>query len=358
MALTPLKFSALTAAAALGGTEIVPIVQGGANVRTTPNAIKTFVLSGLAGTSVGYTPAGNIAASNVSGAIDELDTEKVAKVGDTMTGALTVEGIFTPKVNSGITVSIERYQDNGNGAQAIYRKYRGTMTSPTAVLDSDGAARYTGAVWDGAISRIVGFLDFTLTGAAGGVTVGTAHPSMLRLYLCKPGASATGGAGTDEVFRFSHANGLQLFGANTVIDANRHIQLRSYTIGTLPSAATAGQIVYCSDLGGGAGQLNSDGTNWRRVSRGGTQAIATDAAATLTPLTSAENIRHTGTLTANRVITLSTTNAYSGARFRVTRTGAGAFNLDIGGLKNLATNTWCEVEYNGSAWFLAAYGAL
>jgi hypothetical protein len=37
-----------------------------------------------------FTPAGNIAATNVQAAIAELDTEKVAKAGDTVTGALTL----------------------------------------------------------------------------------------------------------------------------------------------------------------------------------------------------------------------------------------------------------------------------
>lgn len=86
--------------------------------------------------------------------------------------------------------------------------------------------------------------------------------------------------------------------------------------------------------------------------------VATDAGFTLTPITSAPEQKHTGTLTADRTITLSTTNAYAGARFRVTRTGSGAYNLSVGGLKNLTTNTWAEVVYDGSAWYLAAYGAL
>lgn len=67
---------------------------------------------------------------------------------------------------------------------------------------------------------------------------------------------------------------------------------------------------------------------------------------------------HTGTLTADRTITLGTANAATGAAIRVTRTGSGAFNLSVGGLKNLATAEWCEVVYNGSAWALAAYGTL
>lgn len=61
--------------------------------------------------------------------------------------------------------------------------------------------------------------------------------------------------------------------------------------------------------------------------------------------------------TADRALTLSTTNAYAGARFRLTRTGSGAFNITHA-LKNLASNQWAEFVYDGSAWYLAAYGAL
>ena len=66
-------------------------------------------------------------------------------------------------------------------------------------------------------------------------------------------------------------------------------------------------------------------------------------------------------LTAGRTVTLSTTGALNGHRFRVVRgAGAtGAFNLDVGGLKTLtAASQWCDVMYNGSAWVLRAYGTL
>jgi HK97 family phage major capsid protein len=77
-------------------------------------------------------------------------------------------------------------------------------------------------------------------------------------------------------------------------DANSHLRLRSYTVATLPDpAAAAGQMIFCSDLGGGGGQLTSDGAAWRRVSGGGQQTIATNAAATLAVLTNAEGILHT-----------------------------------------------------------------
>lgn len=88
--------------------------------------------------------------------------------------------------------------------------------------------------------------------------------------------------------------------------------------------------------------------------------IATDAAASIDILATQSRLQvfHTGTLTADRAITLGTANAATGATIRITRTGSGAFNLSVGGLKNLATGTWCEVVYNGSAWSLTAYGAL
>lgn len=65
--------------------------------------------------------------------------------------------------------------------------------------------------------------------------------------------------------------------------------------------------------------------------------------------------------TADRAVTLSTTNVYNGVRFRVIRTAnaTGAFNLNVGTgpLKAMGTaGSFCDVEYNGSAWILTAYG--
>jgi hypothetical protein len=90
----------------------------------------------------------------------------------------------------------------------------------------------------------------------------------------------------------------------------------------------------------------------------GQATVASDANYTVTWFTSKKYQKHTGTLTANRTVTLSTTGAVPGATFRFTRTGGGAFTLSIGGLKSLATNTWCDVTFDGSAWYLSASGAL
>ncbi len=92
----------------------------------------------------------------------------------------------------------------------------------------------------------------------------------------------------------------------------------------------------------------------------GHQNITTDAGFTLSHRESAPHIRHTGTLTADRSVTLSTRGATPGATFVITRTGGGAFQLKVGEgpLKALAPNTWCEVTFDGEAWYLSRYGEL
>jgi hypothetical protein len=67
-------------------------------------------------------------------------------------------------------------------------------------------------------------------------------------------------------------------------------------------------------------------------------------------------------LTANRSVTLNTAGVPNGARYRIVRTAnsTGAFNLNVGSgpLKALATGQWCDVEYDGNAWSLTAFGSL
>ncbi|WP_211338503.1 hypothetical protein [Stakelama pacifica] len=68
-------------------------------------------------------------------------------------------------------------------------------------------------------------------------------------------------------------------------------------------------------------------------------------------------------LTADRTVTVSTTGAKNGDRFRIARTAAsgGAFNLIVAGVTggpfNLATGQWLEVEYV-SGWQMTAKGTL
>lgn len=106
------------------------------------------------------------------------------------------------------------------------------------------------------------------------------------------------------------------------------------------------------------------GAVWRQVIDQDAQVSADngDAAKTLQARKSETTQKWATALTANRAVTLSGTGVYNGAKFRIVRTAAstGAFTLDVGTgpLKSLAVGQWCEVEYDGAAWMLTAFGAL
>lgn len=85
-----------------------------------------------------------------------------------------------------------------------------------------------------------------------------------------------------------------------------------------------------------------------------------DANVTIVPGVDAPTQQFATPLTTNRTVTLSSTNAFTGASFKVVRTAAstGASTLSVGGLKTLASGEWATVEYTGSAWLLTGFGAL
>jgi hypothetical protein len=89
--------------------------------------------------NVGFTPTGNIASTNVQGAITELDNEKVAKAGDTMTGNLAM--------GTGTTIIFE-------GSTANDYETTLTVTDPTAdrtitLPNSTGTVALTSDLDDG-----------------------------------------------------------------------------------------------------------------------------------------------------------------------------------------------------------------
>lgn len=87
-----------------------------------------------------------------------------------------------------------------------------------------------------------------------------------------------------------------------------------------------------------------------------------NANATLTVGISAYEQYWDQALVADRAVSLSTLGAAIGSRFRIVRkaSATGAFNLNVGTgpLKALGIGEWCEVTYDGVAWYLSAYGAL
>lgn len=193
------------------------------------------------------------------------------------------------------------------------------------------------------------------------------------------------------IFDLPNTTGAQLFrmnGSNAVgISLNRHLELYGFsgnnaTIRNFNAAAQSIDLINATGklpiinaaapasltATGAAGQMgvtaNSfyvcHATNaWRRYQADG-YAAKGDVDATLAVDTDALNQAWKTTLTADRTVTLSTTGAVAGARFRISRPAGGAFNLNVGTgpLKALAAGTWCEVTYNGTAWELTAYGSL
>jgi lysophospholipase L1-like esterase len=95
----------------------------------------------------------------------------------------------------------------------------------------------------------------------------------------------------------------------------------------------------------------------------GTSADNGNASVTLTVSNSYQTQLFNTPLTADRDVTPSTTGAAIGALFRIVRgAGAtGAFNLRVGTgpLKVLSTaSTWCDIQFNGTAYALVASGTL
>lgn len=152
-------------------------------------------------------------------------------------------------------------------------------------------------------------------------------------------------------------------GANwSIIQTNIDGALTTASIGVTVQGydADLAAIAALTTTAFGRGLLTLSGAPALRVQINTYGVVITDADVTLTVGTDAERIRHAGTLTADRAVTLATAGVAAGAVFRITRTGGGAFNLNVGTgpLKALATNTWATFVYDGAAWYLAEYGAL
>ena len=138
----------------------------------------------------------------------------------------------------------------------------------------------------------------------------------------------------------------------------------SGTVEGLKTFSTFGavKVIHC-DFDGSTNDYNFASANDQLIVTDSVSADNGDAAASLTAGTSATTQRWATALTAARAVTLNTTGAAKGAKFHIVRSGGdtgGPWNLNVGTgpLKALVAGTWCEVKYNGSAWFLSAYGAL
>lgn len=161
------------------------------------------------------------------------------------------------------------------------------------------------------------------------------------------------------------AVGIDVVSPAIKLDVNGPIAPKSYTLATLPSvSAKAGQGVHCTDTGGGASALRSDGTNWYRLAPGYEVQTTSTGAKTLTILTNAETQLFNTVLTGNVTVTLATTDSTgatvkTGTRQRTIRGAAatGAFTFTVNG-KSLGVSTFNDAVFDGVAWQNVGTGSL
>jgi hypothetical protein len=187
-------------------------------------------------------------------------TAKVDTAGDTMTGSLVLNA------DAAITVNIRRYSTNVTPPELIFRKARGTLASSTVVATNDQMGQVTYGYYDGAAFQDAVFLRATVIAGTPSATDGEARLVGL--------VNAAGSVAPSELFRFDHAAGFSMYGANPVIDANRVLRNRAFTVATLPTAV-AGMIAYVTDstittrqaapVGGGANRVMvyADNIGWK-----------------------------------------------------------------------------------------------
>lgn len=154
------------------------------------------------------------------------------------------------------TIAQKLSSGDASGPSWISFKSRGSLTSPTAVLQNDRIFQVDGQAY-GATHYIFTYRhELKIIEPAPG---DTAMGGEVSWALC-----ALGTITTNETFAFS-PQALRFQGA-TILDADRLIQARSKTVSELGAiTATAGKIAYCSNEAGGAVLVFGDGTNWRRV---------------------------------------------------------------------------------------------
>lgn len=155
---------------------------------TTQLATTAFV-QGKTATQTPFTATGNIIATNVQAAITEVDTEKVAKAGDTLTGVLSATAGLSVKSASTGT-------DDGNVVSGTY-----TPTGMTSSGINTKTAEIHRWLRVGNIVTVSGSLRTTSV-APGSVYVALAIPinsSFTTLYQAAGGGGITGVSGTGAV---------------------------------------------------------------------------------------------------------------------------------------------------------------
>lgn len=149
---------------------------------------------------------------------------------------------------------IRRYSSDATSPNYVMGKSRGSIASPSAVAQGDSLGTIIWQCFRGGQIRNTASIDVEMRAASPDTNAAESR----FILMISPGTNAP-----TEIMRIEHATGFSMFGANPVIDQNRHLRLRSYTVATLPSASPAGQLIYVSDGTSNKRLAVADGTNWR-----------------------------------------------------------------------------------------------
>lgn len=168
------------------------------------------------------------------------------------TGSAGVTPAFSGESN--VIFDFARYSDNASSPVLRMYKARGTTASPAGVSQGDIGMELQANAYGTSAFGVFSQLRFSVEAASPSNT-----DKKGRMTLLLNSGSGT----TTEILRVEHATGLSMFGANPVVYQNRHHRLRAYTVGTLPSASPAAQLIYVSDGSTNRRIAVSDGTDWR-----------------------------------------------------------------------------------------------
>lgn len=126
-------------------------------------------------------------------------------------------------------------------------------------------------------------------------------------------------------------------------------RLASYTVGTLPAAAThSGSIAWCTDWPGGATLVVSNGTAWKSVRQESFSASTTNGAGTATSITASAWVK-----VPLDVEDLDTGGWYDPSTYRFQPTVAGYYHIAVTGAPNASAIGGVGIYKNGAG---IAYG--
>ena len=219
------------------GSVTTDVMRGRIQVRTNPGGTDTVAIGAFLSTAElvwGYTARMGIGASS----------NQFPK--------MAVHGLGTDA-----HIMVGRWAASVGGASISLFKSRGSTVGARGAVNSGdtlGSINFSGD--DGTNATF----HCSIQGAVdGSITAGSSAPGRM-VFLTAPSGSIT----QAERLRIDNAGVVShRANAQVIIDANSHLRLRTYTVGTLPSAVGAAQMIYVSDGTSDKRLAVSDNANWR-----------------------------------------------------------------------------------------------